>query len=126
MHLYLPFMCLLHKSPDIHPAHKRCLASQVLKVCCSSSRGVLIAACSQVRAADVVLPQGATFVIANSLTVSAKAETAAARYNMRVVECRLAAMLLGLALGESKVEPVHLNQSAKCSCRHCWPVSLLH
>ena len=59
--------------------------------------------CVQVRAADVVLPQGATFVIANSLTVSAKAETAAARYNMRVVECRLAAMLLALAFGRSKV-----------------------
>lgn len=57
----------------------------------------------QVRAEDVVLPPGATFVIANSLTVSAKAETAAARYNMRVVECRLAAMLLALALGKSKV-----------------------
>ncbi|KAK9792724.1 hypothetical protein WJX73_007552 [Symbiochloris irregularis] len=55
-----------------------------------------------VRAEDVVLPKGATFVIANSLTVSAKAETAAARYNMRVVECRLAAMLLALKLGESK------------------------
>ena len=65
----------------------------------------------QVRASDVVLPPGATFVIANSLTVSAKAETAAARYNMRVVECRLAAMLLALALGEPKVR--HWKPSAK-------------
>ena len=51
----------------------------------------------------MVLPQGATFVIANSLTVSAKAETAAARYNMRVVECRLAAMLLAISFGQSPV-----------------------
>ena len=57
----------------------------------------------QVRAADVSLPEGATFVIANSLTVSAKAETAATRYNMRVVECRLAAAVLALGLGQSKV-----------------------
>lgn len=64
----------------------------------------------QVRAEDVVLPKGATFVIANSLTVSAKAETAAARYNMRVVECRLAAMLLALALGESKVSLLASDQ----------------
>ena len=44
------------------------------------------------------LPPGATFVIANSLTRSAKAETAAKNYNMRVVECRLAAAALGVAL----------------------------
>ena len=57
----------------------------------------------QVRATDVVLPEGATFVIANSLTESNKAETAAARYNMRVVECRLAAAVLAVTLGQSKV-----------------------
>lgn len=34
----------------------------------------------QVRAADVELPEGATFVVANSLTVSKKAETADRRY----------------------------------------------
>ena len=51
----------------------------------------------------MVLPEGATFVIANSLTVSAKAETAAGRYNMRVVEDRLAAIVLALALGKSQV-----------------------
>ncbi|KAF8072885.1 GAL1 [Scenedesmus sp. PABB004] len=52
-----------------------------------------------VRASDVALPPGATFVIANSLTVSKKAETADRRYNLRVVECRLAAMALAVALG---------------------------
>lgn len=34
----------------------------------------------QVRAADVQLPAGATFVVANSLTVSKKAETADRRW----------------------------------------------
>jgi len=51
----------------------------------------------------VVLPEGAVFVIANSLTVSNKAETAAGRYNMRVVECKLAAAVLAVTLGMSKV-----------------------
>ncbi len=57
----------------------------------------------QIRASDVVLPEGAVFVIANSLTVSNKAETAAGRYNMRVVECKLAAAVLAVTLGMSKV-----------------------
>ena len=48
---------------------------------------------------DVPLPQGITFVVANSLTRSAKAEAAPRQYNMRVVECRLAAAVLGLKLG---------------------------
>lgn len=59
--------------------------------------------CLQVRATDVVLPAGATFVIANSLTVSSKQETGATRYNLRTVECRLAAMALAISLGHSKV-----------------------
>lgn len=51
----------------------------------------------------MVLPESATFVVANSLTVSNKAETGDGRYNLRVVECRLAAAVLALALGHSKV-----------------------
>ncbi len=57
---------------------------------------------TQVRATDVQLPPGATFVIGNSLTVSNKAETADKRYNLRVVECRLAAALLAKGLGADK------------------------
>ena len=57
----------------------------------------------QVRASDVVLPESATFVVANSLTVSNKAETGDGRYNLRVVECRLAAAVLALKLGQSQV-----------------------
>ena len=39
----------------------------------------------QIRASDVVLPEGAVSVIANSLTVSNKAETAAGLSNIRVL-----------------------------------------
>lgn len=52
-----------------------------------------------VRAHDVPLPPGASFVICNSLAVSNKAEGATGRYNLRVVECRLAAAVLAVALG---------------------------
>jgi N-acetylgalactosamine kinase len=55
-----------------------------------------------VRAADVALPPDAAFVIANSLAVSNKAESATGRYNLRVVECRLAAAALALALGAGR------------------------
>jgi N-acetylgalactosamine kinase len=43
-----------------------------------------------VRASDVHLPEGATFVVANSLAISNKAESAVKHYNLRVVECRWA------------------------------------
>lgn len=49
----------------------------------------------QVRASDVVLPEGAVFVVANSLAVSNKAESATKHYNLRVVECRWAWLALG-------------------------------
>ncbi|KAG0567930.1 hypothetical protein KC19_7G173000 [Ceratodon purpureus] len=52
-----------------------------------------------IRASDVVLPKTGSFVVANSLTESKKAETAATNYNNRVVECRLAAMVLAVKLG---------------------------
>ena len=45
-----------------------------------------------IRATDVQLPAGGTFVIAHSLAESLKAVTAATNYNNRVVECRLAAV----------------------------------
>lgn len=45
-----------------------------------------------IRATDVQLPAGGTFVIAHSLAESQKAVTAATNYNNRVVECRLAAV----------------------------------
>ncbi len=36
----------------------------------------------------MVLPEGAVFVVANSLAISNKAESATKHYNLRVVECR--------------------------------------
>lgn len=45
-----------------------------------------------IRASDVQLPPGGSFVIAHSLAESQKAVTAATNYNNRVVECRLAAV----------------------------------
>lgn len=52
-----------------------------------------------IRATDVLLPAGGSFVIANSLAESQKAVTAATNYNNRVVECRLASIVLGIKLG---------------------------
>jgi len=57
----------------------------------------------QVRAEEVDLPAEATFVIGNSLTESQKAVTADVKYNLRVVECRLAAIVLAIGLGKSQV-----------------------
>jgi len=58
---------------------------------------------AQVRAEEVDLPAEATFVIGNSLTESQKAVTADVKYNLRVVECRLAAIVLAIAHGRSQV-----------------------
>nr|AZQ20737.1 putative galactokinase protein [Rosa hybrid cultivar] len=52
-----------------------------------------------IRATDVQLPAGGTFVVAHSLADSQKAVTAATNYNNRVVECRLASILLAIKLG---------------------------
>uniref|UniRef100_A0A2N9IPB5 Galactokinase N-terminal domain-containing protein n=1 Tax=Fagus sylvatica TaxID=28930 RepID=A0A2N9IPB5_FAGSY len=57
-------------------------------------------------ATDVQLPAGGTFVIANSLAESQKAVTAATNYNNRVVECRLAAIVLGIKLGMKPQEAI--------------------
>ncbi|KAF5196226.1 Galactokinase [Thalictrum thalictroides] len=52
-----------------------------------------------IRATDLQLPEAATFVIAHCLAESEKAVTAATNYNNRVVECRLAAIVLAIKLG---------------------------
>ncbi|XP_010671022.2 galactokinase [Beta vulgaris subsp. vulgaris] len=59
-----------------------------------------------IRATDVKLPAGGSFVIAHSLAESQKAVTAATNYNNRVVECRLAAIVLGIKLGMHPKEAV--------------------
>eukprot|EP00890_Picochlorum_soloecismus_P003577 jgi/Picsp_1/421/NSC_00419-R1_galactose kinase len=60
-----------------------------------------------VRASPVVIPSDATFVIANSMTVSNKAESATGRYNLRVVECHLGSAVLARYLGVSKKEAIN-------------------
>ncbi|WOL05782.1 galactokinase [Canna indica] len=59
-----------------------------------------------IRASDVQLPAGGTFIIAHSLAESQKAVTAATNYNNRVVECRLAAIVLAIKLGMSSEEAI--------------------
>ncbi|KAH0881414.1 hypothetical protein HID58_068808, partial [Brassica napus] len=59
-----------------------------------------------VRATDVKLPDGGSFVIAHSLAESQKAVTAATNYNNRVVECRLASIILGIKLGMEPKEAI--------------------
>ncbi|XP_047338777.1 galactokinase-like [Impatiens glandulifera] len=59
-----------------------------------------------IRATDVQLPAGGSFVIAHSLAESQKAVTAATNYNNRVVECRLAAIILGIKLGMKPQEAI--------------------
>ncbi|EGC39234.1 hypothetical protein DICPUDRAFT_147991 [Dictyostelium purpureum] len=51
------------------------------------------------KAHDVQLPKGVQFVICNSLVESNKVITGATNYNLRVVECRLAAVILAFHLG---------------------------
>ncbi|XP_073303368.1 galactokinase-like [Primulina huaijiensis] len=59
-----------------------------------------------IRATEVQLPAGGTFVIAHSLAESQKAVTAATNYNNRVVECRLASIVLGIKLGLKPEEAI--------------------
>ncbi|WOH07371.1 hypothetical protein DCAR_0726801 [Daucus carota subsp. sativus] len=59
-----------------------------------------------IRATDVQLPACGAFVIAHSLAESQKAVTAATNYNNRVVECRLAAIVLAIKLGKEPQEAI--------------------
>ncbi|OIW20498.1 hypothetical protein TanjilG_13564 [Lupinus angustifolius] len=59
-----------------------------------------------IHATDVQLPAGGAFVIAHSLAESQKAVTAATNYNNRVVECRLASIVLGIKLGMKPEEAI--------------------
>ncbi|XP_059433903.1 galactokinase [Corylus avellana] len=62
-----------------------------------------------IRATDVQLPAGGTFIIAHSLAESQKAVTAATNYNNRVVECRLAAIVLAIKLGMKPQEAINVK-----------------
>ncbi|KAI3426798.1 uncharacterized protein J3R85_009669 [Psidium guajava] len=62
--------------------------------------------CNPIRANDVQLPIGGTFVIAHSLVESQKAAITVTNYNNRVVECRLATIDLGTKLGMKPREAI--------------------
>ncbi|XP_046863679.1 N-acetylgalactosamine kinase-like [Xenia sp. Carnegie-2017] len=51
------------------------------------------------RSTDVIIPEGITFVIANSQVEMNKSKTAGTHFNVRVVECRTAAQVLAKAKG---------------------------
>nr|VDC81436.1 unnamed protein product [Brassica rapa] len=59
-----------------------------------------------VRATDVKLPDCGSFVVAHSLAESQKVVTAAKNFNKRVVECRLASIILGIKLGMEPKEAI--------------------
>jgi N-acetylgalactosamine kinase len=74
-----------------------------------------------VRATPVPLPKGAAFVVAHSLASSEKAgELAAGRYNLRVVECRLAAVVLAIKL-EYPVEQARQLRTLQVGCFQLLP-----
>jgi len=52
------------------------------------------------RAIDVNIPSDVSLIIANSLTPSPKLLTLGTRYNKRVVECRLALIVLAIRSGQ--------------------------
>jgi len=62
-----------------------------------------------VRASDVKLPKGSAFLIGNCLAVSNKAETAHECYNLRVMECRLASIVLAMELGVAQAEALEFS-----------------
>lgn len=72
---------------------------------------------------DVILPQGATFVICNSLVESTKYMTAATNYNRRVFECKLSTAVLAKKLGlewrnTKKLKDV--QEGTKNRWKRCW------
>merc|ERR1711977_490134 len=63
-----------------------------------------------VKAHSVPIPLGGIFIIANTVVQSLKALAPEGKYNLRVVECRLAAIALGFGLGTlSKEECLKLE-----------------
>lgn len=74
-------------------AENRLIFLQAISVMAQSGIAELIDF-NPIRAMDIQLPTGGSFVIAHSLAESQKAVTAAINYNNRVVECRLAAVSL--------------------------------
>lgn len=76
-----------------------------------------------------LLPTGVDFLIANSLVESKKKLTAATNYNLRVIECRLAAKLLAKLVGKDFVN-IHtlknFQRLQRFSLSECIDSVLLH
>jgi len=62
------------------------------------------------RSEVVELPEGVTFVMANSMAKAEKAVTAATQYNCRVVECILSTKLMAKTLGLSNWDDITIFQ----------------
>lgn len=83
-----------------------CIVKQAISVMAQSGFAALIDF-NPIKATEVQLPAGGTFVIAHSLAESQKAVTAATNYNNRVVECRLASVSF-LVLFPGYIGYIHL------------------
>ena len=62
-----------------------------------------------VKAHSVPLPLGGIFIIANTIVASLKADKPESKYNLRVVECTLASMVLALGLGMPREEALGMK-----------------
>jgi N-acetylgalactosamine kinase len=72
---------------------------QTISIMGEMSKAKLIEFNPVLKATDVKIPESVSLVIANSLAPSPKLVTLYKRYNMRVVECRLALVFLAIKSG---------------------------
>lgn len=72
---------------------------QTVSLCAKRNFASLVSFVPSISTKDVPLPDDAVFIVGNSLAVSNKALTNASKYNLRVVECRLAALVVAKKLG---------------------------
>lgn len=66
---------------------------------------------------DVYLPSTGAFIVAHCMRESPKAETAVQHYNKRVVECRLAAVLMAKAHGLSNYRDMKTLKQTQLACK---------
>ena len=74
---------------------------QTISIMGEMNKAKLIEFNPKLKATDIEIPQSVLLVIANSLAPSPKLATLYKRYNMRVVECRLALIILAIKLGKA-------------------------
>jgi galactokinase len=80
---------------------------QTISIMAEMNKAKLIEFNPVLKAIDVKIPDSVSLVIANSLAPSPKIATLYKRYNMRVVECRLALIYLSVRSGQfSKADEV--------------------